>query len=276
MKINNAGLVLTAFINLHVTAAFLPLHPSHTPIYNVGGTVEIGTARRIARDSPLRLAASEKAKKENDAGEKEKQTPATPEPLQPFLPALDPMYSVRGPVGEDDFIVSRHGGPQKEELSNENLLKILLIKCTDLEVNTLVWKCLGYRFDSDNEKWLNTECFPKWKEKYPEPPDLIGMKRMYSKEHDQPSLKANQAIVRSVPVDNKQSLKTHLKPHGFKGYQVSKHAMRGNFSQDIHACLTYFLRCPVLVLGAYPKQNSKSAMRQLASLLQRGTFWIHC
>mmetsp|Transcript_4569 Transcript_4569/g.12797 ORF Transcript_4569/g.12797 Transcript_4569/m.12797 type:complete len:103 (+) Transcript_4569:1024-1332(+) len=102
------------------------------------------------------------------------------------------------------------------------------------------------------------------------------MKRMYSKEHDQPSLKANQAIVRSVPVDNKQSLKTHLKPHGFKGYQVSKHAMRGNFSQDIHACLTYFLRCPVLVLGAYPKQNSKSAMRQLASLLQRGTFWIHC
>jgi hypothetical protein len=32
-------------------------------------------------------------------------------------------------------------------------------------------------------------------------------------------LKANQDLVRSIPVDNKQSLKEHLKPLGFKGYQ---------------------------------------------------------
>jgi len=51
---------------------------------------------------------------------------------------------------------------------------------------------------------------------------LIGMARMYSKEVDQPSLKANQSIVRSVPVDNKQSLKIHLKPLGFTGYQFAE------------------------------------------------------
>jgi len=84
-----------------------------------------------------------------------------------------------------------------------------------------VWKCLGYRFDEEKEEWKNDEVFPKWKEKYPSPPDLIGMQRIYSKEVDQPSLRANQAIVRSIPVDNKQSLKTHLKPLGFTGYKVS-------------------------------------------------------
>lgn len=83
-----------------------------------------------------------------------------------------------------------------------------------------MWKCLGYRFDEEAEEWNNDEVFPKWKEKYPVPPDLIGMQRIYSKEVDQPSLRANQALVRSVPVDNKQSLKTHLKPYGFTGYQV--------------------------------------------------------
>ena len=27
-----------------------------------------------------------------------------------------------------------------------------IFKCTDLEVNTLVWKCLGYRFNEENEE----------------------------------------------------------------------------------------------------------------------------
>jgi hypothetical protein len=44
----------------------------------------------------------------------------------------------------------------------------------------------------------------------------------YSPEIDKPSLKANQALVRSIPGDNKQSLKEHLKPLGFKGYQYSE------------------------------------------------------
>jgi hypothetical protein len=88
------------------------------------------------------------------------------------------------------------------------------------QVNTLVWKCLGYRFNVENEEWTPDEVFPKWREKYPTPPDLIGMRRIYSKEIDQPSLKSNQSIVRSVPAEFKQSLKKHLKPLGFRGYKV--------------------------------------------------------
>jgi len=143
-----------------------------------------------------------------------------PAPPEPFLPALDPKYMCEGEIGQGEFVITREGGPVEEELSNENLLRILRIECTDLEVNTLVWKCLGYRFDPDAKEWTDVECFPKWREKYPNtPPDLIGMSRIYSKEQDQPSLKANQALVRSVPADNKQSLKTQLKPYGFTGYQ---------------------------------------------------------
>jgi hypothetical protein len=65
------------------------------------------------------------------------------------------------------------------ELSNENILKIVKVECSDLEVNTLVWKCLGYRFNPQSRDWSATECFPKWREKHPIPPDLIGMQRMY-------------------------------------------------------------------------------------------------
>ncbi|KAL7469499.1 hypothetical protein ACHAXS_009757 [Conticribra weissflogii] len=144
-----------------------------------------------------------------------------PAPLQPFLPAMDPKYSVRGPIGEGNFLLSRTGPPTIDELSNEQMLKIVKLECSDLEVNTLVWKCLGYRFSEETESWDPTEVFPNWKEKYPSPPDLIGMQRVYSREVDQPSLRSNQALVRSIPVDNKQSLKEHLKPLGWKGYQVS-------------------------------------------------------
>ena len=157
----------------------------------------------------------------DDVSEKTEKT-IKPEILDPFLPAADPMYMNRGPVGENDFIVSRTAGPTKEELSNENILRIVRIESSDLEVNTLVWKCLGYRFDPETESWSNDQCFPKWREKYPTPPDLIGMQRIYSPEVDKPSLRANQALVRSIPADNKQSLKAHLKPLGFSGYKYAE------------------------------------------------------
>jgi hypothetical protein len=145
-----------------------------------------------------------------------------PDILSPFSPAADPMYPVRGPVGEGDFILSREGPPTAQELDNENLYRILQIESSDLEVNTLVWKGLGYRFDPESEEWKNDECFPKWRSKFPTPPDLIGMQRIYSKEIDGPCLKNNQQLVRSIPADNKQSLKVHLKPLGFTGYKVSQ------------------------------------------------------
>ena len=145
-----------------------------------------------------------------------------PDILEPFLPAVSEDYMNVGPVGEEEFQLSRSGEPTLQELSNENLLKILLIRCSDLEVNTLVWKCLGYRYDEVSKRWNNDKCFPNWRKNYPSPPDLIGMQRIYTAEVDKPSLKANQALVRSVPVESKQSLKTHLRPLGFTGYQYAE------------------------------------------------------
>ena len=101
------------------------------------------------------------------------------EKLLPFLPAADPRWVCIGPVGKGGFILSRDGGPTDAELTNENILKIVTVECSDLEVNTIVWKCLGYRFNSQTEEWSASECFPKWREKHPTPPDLIGMQRMY-------------------------------------------------------------------------------------------------
>lgn len=157
---------------------------------------------------------------QSPTSESEEPTHVEPEVLQPFLPATDPMYAVRGSIGEDDFIVTRDGGPTKEELSNENVLKIVNLQCNDLEVNTLVWKCLGYRFDADDEEWKPDEVFPNWRERYPNPPDLVGMSRIFSQEVDTPVLRANQAITKSVPVEFKNSLRTHLKPLGFRGFKL--------------------------------------------------------
>lgn len=140
--------------------------------------------------------------------------------LQPFLPAADPNYRNTGPVGQGNFIVAREGEPRAEELTNENILKIVLNECTDLEVNTLVWKGLGYRFV--NGLWNNDKVFPKWREKYPAPPDLIGMQRIYSKQIDEPSMRANQQLVRSIPLQHKQQLRQHLKPMGFMGFKIAE------------------------------------------------------
>lgn len=101
-----------------------------------------------------------------------------PDILKPFLPAADPMWMCRGPVGNEDFVLSREGGATVAELANENVLKIVRMECSDLEVNTLVWKCLGYRFSSEMGEWTVSECFPSWGERYPTPPDFIGMQRM--------------------------------------------------------------------------------------------------
>jgi len=74
---------------------------------------------------------------------------STPLPLP-----VDADYSSRGHLpnaATSAFILSRAGPPALAELSDANLLKILHFPPTtanvtsDLEVNTLVWKCLGYR-----------------------------------------------------------------------------------------------------------------------------------
>ena len=52
--------------------------------------------------------------------------------------------------------------------------------------------------------YSNDKVFPKWREKYPEPPDVIGVQRNYTYSIDRPSQKANQALVASIPEDHKQ------------------------------------------------------------------------
>ena len=140
--------------------------------------------------------------------------------LEFFLPAVNYQdYIVSGTVGQGTFLCQREGGPKLEELSNEQMLKIVQLECTDLEVNTLVWKCLGYRFD--NGVWTDAEVFPNWKQNYPPPPpDFINMQRVYSKQVDEPCLRVNQALVRSIPLDLKQQLKPALKPLGWTGYTM--------------------------------------------------------
>lgn len=144
--------------------------------------------------------------------------------LAPFPEAADPTYMVKGPVGDNDFKVTREGGPTPEELTNENLIQIVERRSnvTDIEVNTLVWKCLGYRFDPEKEKWDAPEVFPKWKERYPTPPDVIGIQRIYTKEVDGEIIKNNQRLTNSIPMEFKQSLKTILRPYGFNGYKLSE------------------------------------------------------
>ena len=219
IPLKKAQLVVVAAVLLiqQTATAFLP-HPHQQP-----NKIYVPLAEE-------RIAFS-KGASEDQAPEqkKEKKEPII---LSPNPEAADPKYSVRGPIGQGNFIISREGGPTKEELSNENILRIVKSECTDLEVNTLVWKGLGYRFDPEKEEWNNSECFPNWREKYPNPPDLIGMRRIYSPEIDKPSLRANQALVRSVPVDNKQSLKEHMKPLGWKGYQVRRKKKHSEFVQN--------------------------------------------
>ena len=182
--------------------------------YAIGGMMVIKTSMPVLR------AASEMNESEEKKPSKKNVKAII---LDPFPQAGILNYHVTAPVGEDGFLLSREGGPTKEELADENLYKIINRTASDLEVNTLVWKCLGYRFDADAKKWTSTEVFPKWKEQYPEPPDMIGMQRIYSKEVDGPCLRNNQALVRSIPVDKKKSyLKEYMKAFGFTGYQVAE------------------------------------------------------
>ena len=175
------------------------------------------SCRSTVSGSPSFLLASNDDKESSDNKAEEE---ILPDILLPFPPAADPMYKCRGEIGKGQFVVTREGEPRAEELTDENMLRIVKSQSTDLEVNTLVWKCLGYRFDEENECWNPDKVFPNWKERFESPPDLIGMQRIYEKEIDQPSLKSNQALVKSVPIESKQSLKKFLKPLGWSGYKV--------------------------------------------------------
>lgn len=127
------------------------------------------------------------------------------------------MCAAASGAADDDYIVGEH--VDISELANERLVRIVKLETTDEETNELIWRCLGYVQRKDGS-WDASRAFAKWREKYPSPPDLIGVTRTYTKDVDEPVMRANQAIHRSIPMAYKQQLKEQLRPHGFTGYKL--------------------------------------------------------
>lgn len=109
--------------------------------------------------------------------------------------------------------------PAPEDLSDETLLSIVTSEMSDEDTNDLVWKYLGYKRDGDGS-WQNDDVFPNWRKKYPDPPDLLGVTRTYSKQVDEPVLRAVQSLQQSVPKDHKNKLKPALRPLGWTGFKL--------------------------------------------------------
>lgn len=91
---------------------------------------------------------------------------------------------------------------------------------SDDAVNALVWKYLGYQYDEEAGTWDASTVFPKWAARFPQPPDLVGVTRTYSREVDEPVLRAVQSLQRSVSKEHKDNLKSFLIPLGWRGYKM--------------------------------------------------------
>lgn len=109
----------------------------------------------------------------------------------------------------------------EDELAPENIVKIVTLEATDSECNALVWKCLGYALDPETGKYNNDKVFPKWREKYPEPPDLIGLTRNYDPSVDRVVRNASMNLMRSIPRDFKGGVR-NLEAYGFKGFKLKE------------------------------------------------------
>ncbi len=112
--------------------------------------------------------------------------------------------------------------PLADALADEQLLRIVTSQTTDAETNELAWRCLGYvRSEQAQSGWDGSAVFPKWRKKYPQPPDLIGVTRTYSREVDEPVLRAVQALQQSVAREHKGALRPTLKPLGWSGFKLA-------------------------------------------------------
>jgi hypothetical protein len=65
----------------------------------------------------------------------------------------------------------------------------------------------------------------------------------YSKEVDGFTLKANQALVRSIPLEHKQSIKKYMTPLGFTGFKLDE--LTPNRTRRAQVCCAS-LQLPVL------------------------------
>lgn len=150
-------------------------------------------------------------------------------PVVKMLAVLAPAVLAWAPVAPRASALTRRAAltplvadgaePCAAELTNENLVRIVREECEDGEVNALVWKCLGYRAASDGS-YTADAVFPKWGAKYPTPPDLVGVTRVYSKDVDEPVLRANQALVATIPMAYKGGIKVHLAEVGWTGFKL--------------------------------------------------------
>ena len=87
---------------------------------------------------------------QHTATRKNKSKNSNPIYCNPFPPRRIPIISTSDKA---TIVVSRTGGSTAAELAHENIRKIVDMECTDLEVNTLLWKSLGYRFDPASQTW---------------------------------------------------------------------------------------------------------------------------
>jgi len=117
--------------------------------------------------------------------------------------------------------VGKTGSITKEDLLDSNLVKIVTEEASDADVNVLVWKCLGYRYNEESLAWSPTDVFPKWAVKFPLPPDLIGVTRRYDPETDRHVRNASMDLMRSIPRDFKGGVRS-LTSVGWKGYKLSE------------------------------------------------------
>jgi hypothetical protein len=96
-------------------------------------------------------------------------------------------------------------------LNTDTIWAMLQEKLTDIQVNQLLWKYLGYEYESATQSWNLDRVESNWQEVYPTPPDFIA------------SRPATVKLTRSIPTENKQLLKEYL---GFAGYKIGEFGPR--------------------------------------------------
>lgn len=89
---------------------------------------------------------------------------------------------LEGTVDSPLFKIALTSEVTVDEISNENLVLIVNRVASDRQCNQLLWKCLGYQYDSASESYKNEHVFPRWRQRFPTPPDVIGVKRVYMPE----------------------------------------------------------------------------------------------
>eukprot|EP00667_Euglena_gracilis_P008361 EG_transcript_8462 len=96
------------------------------------------------------------------------------ESVEFFVPTLTTSTAWDPAIVSDPVVAAKP--VTAEELTDSRLMELLLHK-RDEELNILVWKCLGYRYVCCGAGfcWDTSNVFPKWRYKYPQPPDLVGI-----------------------------------------------------------------------------------------------------